>query len=100
MDQFRPRQDFMLRSSPLLRRRRHPPRADTPGADTHRITTHIRPANAPPCVVVRILVVMPRPSPGTSLIPRIRLIYGQNKEPTSGLEPLTYPLYECAVNGC
>ncbi len=22
------------------------------------------------------------------------LIYGQNKEPTSGLEPLTYPLYE------
>jgi ATP/maltotriose-dependent transcriptional regulator MalT len=25
---------------------------------------------------------------------------GKNKEPTSGLEPLTYPLYECAVMGC
>ena len=23
---------------------------------------------------------------------------GKNKEPTSGLEPLTYPLYECAVS--
>jgi hypothetical protein len=44
------------------------------------------------------------------LLPLLRLSYlmlltfyeicRKNEEPTSGLEPLTYPLYECAVMGC
>jgi hypothetical protein len=36
----------------------------------------------------------PGDKPKAISIPRIRLIYGQNKEPTSGLEPLTCSSYE------
>jgi hypothetical protein len=62
---------------------------DTRRGVARRITTRKKPTNAPRRVGVRVGVQSPGEGLENSLFRSIGLIYEENKEPTSGLEPLT-----------
>jgi hypothetical protein len=67
---------------------------DTRRGVARRTTPSMRAANAPRCVGVLLVYNSPNAMPKPWHFLSIQLIYGKNKEPTSGLEPLSSSHYE------